>query len=70
MTRREVKVQIHAWLEVRDFPGLQRAFRARLTHPAGTPIGVGSREEMHRALDRILRGYRLIDEEVTSVDGE
>jgi hypothetical protein len=64
MTRQEVTVQIHAWLEEREIRGLRRAFRGRLSRPTrATVVGVGSLQELHRALDRMLRDAGLIDDE-------
>jgi hypothetical protein len=64
MTRREVTVHIHAWLEEREIRGLRRAFRGRLSC-SGTakPVGVGSLHELHVELDRVLRDAGLIDDE-------
>jgi hypothetical protein len=55
-------VQIHAWLEEREISELRRAFRGRLSSNATSEVeGVGSLEELHRALDRLLREVGLID---------
>jgi hypothetical protein len=51
----EVTVQICAWSESRDLPGLEPAFRARLTVLDGDQrVGVASRAALHRELDQIL----------------
>ena len=55
MRRREVIVQIHAWLEERELPGLEPAFRARLTCPArARSLGAASVADLHRAIDDLL----------------
>ena len=55
MRQSEVTVLIRAWLEDRDVPGLERAFRARLSLPAlDRGVGVSSVAELHRELDRFL----------------
>jgi hypothetical protein len=63
MTRPEVTVQIHAWVEEREIPGLRRAFRGQLSSPTEPGfVGVGSLGELHEALDRMLGEAGLIDE--------
>ncbi|MGH9152761.1 MAG: hypothetical protein ACRD03_10270 [Acidimicrobiales bacterium] len=54
-------MQIHAWLEQRELPGMAPALRARLTVP-GSDIaaGAGSLEEIHQCVDRLLRHAGLI----------
>jgi hypothetical protein len=55
MRRTEVIVQIHAWLEERELPGLEPAFRARLTCPAkAVTLGAASVADLHRAIDELL----------------
>ena len=55
MRRTEMTVQIHAWLEERELPGLEPAFRARLTCPApDVALGAASVADLHRALDDLL----------------
>ena len=55
MRRTEVIVQIHAWLEERELPGLEPAFRARLTCPAtAKSLGAASVDDLHRAIDDLL----------------
>lgn len=59
VTRREVIVRVHVWLEKREIAGLEPAFRATLelsTESAATPssTGCGSLEELHASLDRLL----------------
>jgi hypothetical protein len=57
-----VTVQLHAWLEERELPGMAPALRARVTIPAaGIVAGAGSLEEIHETVDRLLRGAGLID---------
>jgi hypothetical protein len=73
MRRTEVIVQIHAWLEERELPGLEPAFRARLTCPAtAVSRGAASLADLHRAIDDLLidvlpDGSR--DPRSTDVDG-
>jgi len=54
-------MRIHAWLEEREIPGLQRAFRGQLKSPSSAGVGVGSVHELHRAIDDTLREAGLID---------
>lgn len=55
MRRTEVIMQIHAWLEEREIPGLEPAFRARLTCPAkAVTLGAASVADLHRAIDDLL----------------
>lgn len=55
-------MQLHAWLEERELPGMAPALRARVTVPAaGIVAGAGSLEEIHDAVDRLLRTAGLID---------
>jgi hypothetical protein len=56
-----VTVQVHAWLEQRELPGLAPALRARVTVPAADIVaGAGSLEEIHETVDRLLRTAGLI----------
>ena len=64
MTRREVKVRIHAWLEEREISGLEPAFRFEVYKGSDfRPIwgGGGSPAELHRVLDRLLAEAGLLD---------
>lgn len=55
MSRREVAVQIRAWLEAREIVGFRPAFRARVrVLDDDRQVGVSSRAALHRELDRIL----------------
>lgn len=55
MNRTEVTVQIHAWLEERELPGLQPAFRARLlVLDDDRRFGVSSRAALRARVDDIL----------------
>lgn len=58
MTRREVKLRIHAWLEEREIAGLDPAFRAQVEVQRGStyvPVGGGgSPAEVEAVLDRVL----------------
>jgi hypothetical protein len=65
VTRREVKVRIHAWLEEREISGLEPAFRARVEvyeEAAYVPVtgGGGSPAELHGVLDRLLVDAGLV----------
>ncbi|MGK5110806.1 MULTISPECIES: hypothetical protein [unclassified Geodermatophilus] len=54
-------VQVHAWLEHRELPGLAPALRARVTVPAADIVaGAGSLEAIHETVDRFLRDAGLI----------
>lgn len=67
MRRTEVIVQIHAWLEERELPGLEPAFRARLVCPLSAQArGAGSIAELHGVLDELLS--EMFDEPRTITD--
>lgn len=54
-------MQVHAWLEQRELPGMAPALRARVTVPAADIVaGAGSLEEIHETVDRLLRDAGLI----------
>lgn len=55
MRRAEVTVLIHAWLEEQDLPGLNPAFRARVTLPVpACTVGVSSVEDLHQRIDDVM----------------
>lgn len=57
-------MQIQAWLEEREIRGLRRAFRGRVScTQLDTALGVGSVQDLHRALDQILRDGGLLEDE-------
>jgi hypothetical protein len=61
VTRPEVTVHIHAWLEERELEGLEPAFRARLSVPSrDATMGAASRDELHRVLDDVLGDAGLL----------
>jgi hypothetical protein len=64
VTRPEVTVRIRAWLETRDLPGLEPAFRALVTNTANpTTARASSVEELHHELDDALRVGGLVEGE-------